>query len=41
MEELYEMIEERIRQSGFPGEIDGEEFYNDIMRLHEADVAAH
>ena len=30
MEELYEMIEERIRQSGFPGEIDGEEFYNDI-----------
>ena len=35
MEELYEMIEERIKQSGFPGEIDGEEFYNDISAQAE------
>ena len=30
MEELYEMIEERLRASGYPGEIDGRDFYNDI-----------
>lgn len=35
MEELYELIEEKIRRSGFPGHIDGAEFYDDVSR--EAD----
>lgn len=30
MEELYRMIEEKIRNSGYPGEIDGREFYNEV-----------
>lgn len=30
MKELYEMIEERIKNAGYPGAIDGAEFYNDI-----------
>ena len=30
MNELYEMIEERIKASGYPGEIDGREFYNEV-----------
>lgn len=30
MDELYRMIEERIREAGYPGKIDGREFYNDI-----------
>lgn len=30
MNELYRMIEERIRESGYPGKIDGQDFYNDI-----------
>ena len=30
MRELYRMIEELIKGSGYPGEIDGREFYNDI-----------
>lgn len=30
MEELYKIIEEKIRKSGYPGEIDGEEFYQDV-----------
>lgn len=30
MQELYEMIEERIRLSGYPEEVDGEEFYQDV-----------
>ena len=30
MEELYQFIEERIKKSGYPGEIDGREFYNDV-----------
>ncbi len=30
MEELYELIEEKIKASGYPGEIDGEEFYSDV-----------
>lgn len=30
MRELYELIEEKIKASGYPGEIDGEDFYGDI-----------
>ena len=30
MNELYQLIEEKIKASGYPGEIDGCEFYNDI-----------
>ena len=30
MRELYKMIEDLIRESGYPGEIDGREFYNDL-----------
>lgn len=30
MEELYEMIAERIKKSGYPGVIDAEEFYEDV-----------
>lgn len=30
MDELYELIEERIRKSGYPGVIDPEEFYEDV-----------
>lgn len=30
MQELYEMIEERIRLSGYPEEVDGAEFYQDV-----------
>lgn len=35
MDELYQMIEERIKTSGYPGMIDGSEFYHDISE--EAD----
>ena len=35
MEELYELIEEKIKASGYPGQIDGKEFYRDISE--EAD----
>ncbi|MBO5373250.1 MAG: hypothetical protein J6A75_11130 [Lachnospiraceae bacterium] len=30
MEELYTLIEEKIKASGYPDAIDGSEFYNDI-----------
>lgn len=30
MEELYALIEEKIERSGYPGVIDGEEFYDYI-----------
>lgn len=30
MNELYELIENKIKATGYPGEIDGREFYNDI-----------
>lgn len=30
MEELYTLIEEKIKASGYPGTIDGCEFYGDI-----------
>lgn len=30
MEELYRLIEEKIQASGFPGKIDGREFYEDV-----------
>lgn len=30
MDELYKMIEEKILASGYQGEIDGEEIYNEI-----------
>ena len=30
MEELYRLIEEKIKNAGYPGEIDGSEFYGDV-----------
>ena len=30
MEELYQLIEEKIKASGYPREIDGNEFYNEV-----------
>lgn len=30
MEELYQMIEEKFRRSGYQGAVDGEEIYNEI-----------
>lgn len=35
MEELYKMIEQKIKESGYPGEIDGREFYDDISNEAE------
>lgn len=36
MEELYQLIEEKIKASGYPGKIDGQEFYHDVSS--EADA---
>ena len=30
MNELYKLIEEKIKAASYPGEIDGREFYNDV-----------
>ena len=30
MNELYKLIEEKIKDAGYPGEIDGREFYNNV-----------
>lgn len=30
MEELYAMIEEKIRNAGYTGNVDGEEIYNEL-----------
>lgn len=30
MEELYRIIEEKIKASGYPGRIDGREFYHEV-----------
>lgn len=30
MQELYDLIEEKIKESGYPGHVDGEEFYDSI-----------
>lgn len=30
MQELYDLIEEKIKAAGYPGEIDGYEFYGDV-----------
>lgn len=30
MEEIFAFIEEKIKASGYPGKIDGEEFYDDV-----------
>ena len=30
MEELYRLIEEKIKASGYPGEVNGEAIYNEI-----------
>ena len=30
MNELYQLIEERIKSAGYPGNISGREFYDDI-----------
>lgn len=36
MEELYRVIEEKIKKAGYPGVIDGKEFYDDVS--NEADA---
>ncbi len=30
MRELYELIEQKIKSSGYPGDIDGADFYSDV-----------
>lgn len=30
MQELYRLIEEKIKNAGYPGHIDGSEFYGDV-----------
>ena len=30
MEEFYKAIEDKIKASGYPGEVNGEDIYNDI-----------
>lgn len=35
MEELYQFIEQKVKGAGYPGDIDGSEFYDDIS--NEAD----
>ena len=30
MQELYDMIEERIRKGGYPSKVDGSDIYNEI-----------
>ena len=30
MEELYGIIEEKIKRSGYPNPVDGKEFYNEV-----------
>ena len=38
VEELYQMIEQKIKASGYPGAIDGKEFYDEVNEealLHE------
>lgn len=30
MQELYRLIEKKIKDSGYPGRVDGEELYNNI-----------
>lgn len=30
MEELYQLIEKKIQESGYPGSVDGEEIYNEV-----------
>ena len=30
MNELYKLIESKIKASGYPGEVDGREFYDDV-----------
>lgn len=32
MEELFQIIEEKIKASGYPGKIDGEEFYDEVSQ---------
>ena len=34
MEELYKAIEEKIKESGYPRKISGEEVYDDICEYH-------
>ena len=36
MEELFELIEQKIKDSGYPGKIDGRDFYYDVS--DEADT---
>lgn len=35
MEELYQLIEEKIKASGYPDAIDGREFYNEVSKEAE------
>ena len=41
MQELYDLIEKKIKKAGYPGFIDGEEFYADISdEVEEQDNGA-
>ena len=38
MEEFYKAIEDKIKASGYPGEVNGEDIYNDICdQMEEKD----
>lgn len=42
MEELYRMIEEKIRQSGYPEKLSGAEVYNDLCdQMEEQEKGAY
>lgn len=36
MEELYQLIEDKIKNAGYPGEVDGREFYDDVSAEAES-----
>ncbi len=38
MEEFYKAIEDKIKASGYPGEVNGEDIYNDICDQMEEDI---
>lgn len=42
MQELYQLIEEKIKAAGYPGEINGREFYWDISdEVEEQEKGMH
>lgn len=42
MEEFYRAIEDKIRESGYPGPVDGEEIYNELCdQIEEKENGAY